>query len=125
MLTSSIAGIGFTPSRFSAWCSFLSSVVLLFGMLRRFLRALPLPPIRTWLCSWASLSAFIALSENKDSTKTLQGKNIGNRHLESFNNINRKTVQENKKPIKIFDAICTFVLTYSKSAHCLYLCKII
>ena len=61
-LTSSMAGMLFTPSLFSVFCSLLSSVVVVLWMAFFFRRTEPLPPVRTWEAIFASFSGFMAAS---------------------------------------------------------------
>ena len=61
-LTSSMAGMLFTPSLFSVFCNRLSSVVVVLWMAFFFRRTEPLPPVRTWEAIFASFSGFMAAS---------------------------------------------------------------
>ena len=59
-LTSSMAGMLFTPRRFSVFCSRLSSVVVVLWIAFFLRRTEPFPPVRTCAAILASFSGFMA-----------------------------------------------------------------
>merc|ERR1740130_818263 len=58
-LTSSIAGMLFTPNLLRVFCSRLSSVVVVLWIAFFFRRTEPLPPVRTCAAIFSSFSLFI------------------------------------------------------------------
>ena len=99
--TSSIPAILFTASFFRELWSFLSSAVAVLCTTFFFLRAVPLPPIRTWAWSLANFSWFMLLVNLKQggssNTSTRQEQDGSSLYFKKFPLTNSNLLLEEQR----------------------------